>query len=213
MTERITEQVVFQAKAHPEGRSRVYLGNQEEADGILAHLIAKDFKLGSNGDSLYDVSRRLEDQEKKIERLTTALSKEMKAVHRRMDHGFPSLDARLSTLEDKLAEMVNIMEETNVDLSTYNGNLVKVEKNVAQLNYETENLTDVAALCEESHKDMEAMAEYLQDHMQKLSEDIIQLRQFNKKVVLFGDPDDETPQTRTEPEAVLPDQGPGPERT
>lgn len=192
------DQIVFQAKASAEGRSRVFLRSREEVDGgsSLASVVAKDFRLGAEGEGLTDALFKLDDLDKRAERTFTILGKEAKAAHRRMDNHFPTFESRMSVLEDKLSNMVLALDTFKRDISSITDDVAKMGQRITQLGYEIDHLTDSAGLCEEAQKDSQDYIVEVRDGLSTIRKEVEDLKRFNEKVVLFYSEDD------TEPSAI-----------
>lgn len=184
------DQITFQVKTSTEGKSRVYLKSWEDADGTatLASVIANDFRLAADGGSLSAAFARLSELDKKCEKAVT--NKEAKAAHKRMDHAFPSLDTRITTIEDWLGDLTSSIELLKQHASEIKDSLTNVEKNVAALNYDNEQLRETIHTCEEGNKASDLLLESLGSDITLMKDEVIDLRKFNDKVVLFYSEDE-----------------------
>lgn len=187
------DQIMFQVKTTPEGKNRVYLKSWEdrEGDATLASVIAADFRLGgTDGEGLSDALNKLHELDKRYDKVTNTTTKEAKAAHRRMDQAFPTLDSRLSSLEDSLAQTSDSISTIKDHLKTIEDSILKIEKNMAELNYENDHLTDLAAACDDARKCSESRIDDLQAGLSSIENDVTALRKFNDKVVLFYSDDE-----------------------
>ncbi len=181
------DQIVFQVKTSAEGKNRVYLKSWDDADGTatLASVIASDFRVGADGEGLADALTRLHELDKRYEKAANTTNKEAKAAHRRMDQAFPSMDSRMSNLEESLEQVRTSVDSVKGQLQAINDAILRVEKNIAQVNYETEHLTDMIVALEESKKTNETLIDDLQTDLASVEKEVVVLRKFNDKVVLF----------------------------
>ncbi len=181
------DQIIFQVKTSAEGKNRVFLKSWEDNDGsaTLASVIASDFRLTADGEGLADALTRIHELDKRYEKSSNTTNKEAKAAHRRMDQAFPTMDTKLLSLEARLAQVNNAVESLKSHVNALTESILKVEKNLAQLNYENEQFTDLIVTLEESTKSNEAMIEDLQTDISVARKDVVDLRKFNDKVVLF----------------------------
>lgn len=186
------DQISFQVKTTAEGKNRVYLKSWEDIDGsaTLASVIASDFRLAADGEGLADALTRLHDLDKRYEKAATTTSKEAKAAHRRMDQAFPTMDSRMSNLEDQLETVVTSVESLKKHMNALTESILKVEKNMAELNYENEHLTDMIVALEDSKKTSGLFLDNLRTDLASVETGIADLRKFNDKVVLFYTEDD-----------------------
>jgi chromosome segregation ATPase len=186
------DQITFQVKTSAEGKSRVYLKSWEDADGTatLASVIAKDFRLRAGGEGLSDAFLKLDELDKKYEKAATFTNKEAKAAHKRMDHAFPSLDSRMTTIEEWLGGVTGSIEALKQQLTDIHDSVIKVEKNVAELNYDTDQLKETIHACETGNKTSDLLLEKLESDIAVMKDEVIDLRKFNDKVVLFYSEDD-----------------------
>ena len=171
------DQVVFQTRASNEsGKSRVFVRNREDTEGsTLASVYAKDFRLGTDGDGLIGAFTRIQDLDRKCDRTFTAISKEGKAAHRRMDQTFPSIDARLSILEDTQAKLIKKIEDTSQGIASVMDSVRRNQDELAIIRSKTESTG-------QAYLDIVASVE---SAIKRIGDELGELKKFNEKVVLF----------------------------
>ena len=180
-----SELVVFQAATPTEGRNRVFVKSKEDTDGnsSLALVIGKDFRLGTNGESLSDTITKTNDLDRKIERV----GKESKAAHRRLDNAMPSI----STLETSVAEMAadfqHRMESFEKSVASEIERLNAIEGRLTAM---TERLESIGNAVLENEGELQKVQEDIDSLLavnRKIEADIANIHTFNEKVVLVYD--------------------------
>jgi chromosome segregation ATPase len=176
------DQIAFQVKDTPEGgKSRVFVRSRDDSDSsALASVFAKDFRLGAHGESLAEAFAKLTDLDNRFEKTTFNISRETKAAHRRMDHTFPSLDVRLSVLEEKNAKMI---ERSNA----LSDNVHAMQEQIARLQADSTRLSNLIDALGTVNEELVSEVSDFKIRIDETQEDMSDLKRFNEKVVLFYD--------------------------
>ncbi len=88
-------------------------------------------------------------------------------------------------MEESLEQVRTSVDSVRGQLQEITDAILRVDKNIAQVNYETEHLTDMIVALEESKKTSETLIDDLQTDLASVEKEVVVLRKFNDKVVLF----------------------------